>query len=278
MQLLRTIEAFRSARADLSGSVGFVPTMGYLHAGHMALVKRARDENETLVVSIFVNPKQFDKEDDLARYPRDLARDRAMLEEAGVDLLFVPEGEEIYPDSFVTSVHVEELTSRLEGAHRMGHFDGVATVLTKLFNIVQPTRTYFGQKDAQQLVVVRRLVEDLNFPIEVVAVPTVRERDGLALSSRNVLLEGEARLQALALSQALNTARVAWDAGERDADVLRATALTILRDSSGVETDYVSLADPDTLEELSGRVHAGLLSIAVWVGEVRLIDNVLLKK
>lgn len=276
MQVLSTIADFRAARATFAAPLGFVPTMGYLHAGHVALVQRAREENPMVAVSIFVNPMQFDRADDLARYPQDLERDLAMLREAGVDMVFAPRREEIYPADFVTTVRLSRVTERLEGGHRPGHFDGVATVVCKLFNIVQPARAYFGQKDAQQLVVVRRMVADLNLPVEVVGVPTVREPDGLALSSRNVFLLDGARQHALTLSQALNAARHAWAQGERDADRLRAAALAVYDAAPAVRLDYLSLAHPDTLEELSGPISQGLLSTAAWVGNVRLIDNVLL--
>ncbi len=278
MHLIRTIPEFRAARAALPAPLGFVPTMGYLHAGHIALVRAARAENPSVAVSIFVNPAQFDRPDDLARYPRDLERDLAMLREEGVHLVFAPEASEIYPASHATKVRIEGLGDILEGAHRKGHFDGVATVVAKLFNIVQPDRAYFGQKDAQQLAVVRRMVADLNFPVQIIGVPTVREADGLALSSRNVFLKGEARQQALALSQVLNAARAAWQAGERDADALRAAANAIYEKAEGVQTEYLSLADPETLEELQGSIERGVMSTAAWVGGVRLIDNVILER
>jgi pantoate--beta-alanine ligase len=240
-------------------------------------VRRAHAENASVAVSIFVNPTQFDRPDDLARYPRDLQRDLAMLREEGVAAVFAPDASEIYPTGHSTKVHVAGLGDVLEGAHRPGHFDGVATVVAKLFNIIQPTRAYFGQKDAQQLAVIRRMVADLNFPIEIIGVPTVREPDGLALSSRNVFLQGAARQQALALSHALNAARAAWHMGERDADTLRAVANTVYDAAPGVQPEYLSLAHPETLEELHGSIQRGLLSTAAWVGGVRLIDNVILE-
>jgi pantoate--beta-alanine ligase len=275
MKLYTTISEWRTARPALSTPLGLVPTMGYLHAGHIELVRRARAENATVAVSIFVNPTQFDRPDDLARYPRDLQRDLAMLREEGVAAVFAPDASEIYPTGHSTKVHVAGLGDILEGAHRPGHFDGVATVVAKLFNIIQPTHAYFGQKDAQQLAVIRRMVADLNFPIEIIGVPTVREPDGLALSSRNVFLQGEARQQALALSQALNAARAAWERGERDADTLRDAASAVYTTTEGVQPEYLSLAYPDTLEELHGPIERGLMSTAAWVGGVRLIDNVM---
>ncbi len=276
MNVSESIYEFRAARAALPAPLGLVPTMGFLHEGHRALVRRARAENEAVAVSIFVNPTQFDRADDLARYPRDLERDLALLRDEGVDLVFAPDASEIYGPHHSTTVQVGKVTERLEGAHRKGHFEGVATVVAKLFNIVQPQRAYFGQKDAQQLVTVRRMVADLNFPVEIVAVPTVREADGLALSSRNVFLEGEARQQALVLAQALHAAWLAWHEGERDADALRAQALARFEATPEVRLEYLSLADPDHLVELSGPIERGLMSTAAWVGGVRLIDNVVL--
>lgn len=268
------IDPFRRARQALSGTVGFVPTMGYLHEGHLALVARARDENDHVIVSIFVNPTQFDRADDLDRYPRDLQRDLQLLDDAGMTMVLAPSGETIYPQGYATTVTVAGLTERLEGAKRPGHFDGVATVVAKLLNIVQPDRAYFGQKDAQQLVVVRRMVADLNLLAQIIGVPTVREADGLALSSRNVFLQGDARADALALSQALGAAQAAWQQGERDAATLRRIATDRYADFPGVEVEYLSLADPDTLKELHGPIKRGLMSTAAWVGGVRLIDNV----
>jgi pantoate--beta-alanine ligase len=276
MQVASTIPDVRAARATLPSPVGFVPTMGYLHEGHRALVRRARQENRSVVTSIFVNPAQFNRQDDLERYPRDLPRDLSILAEETVDLVFTPDASEIYPPRHATTVRLSGITEVLEGAHRPGHFDGVATIVAKLFNIVQPDRAYFGQKDAQQLLVVRRMVQDLNFPIEIRPVETVREPDGLALSSRNIFLESEARAQALALSRALHQAAQLWRAGERDAEALRAIAHASMGEHEQVRVEYLSLANPDTLEELSGKVESGLMSVAAWVGGVRLIDNVVL--
>ena len=274
MEVHETIASFRAARRALDGSLGFVPTMGALHEGHLTLVARARAENDHVAVSIFVNPTQFDRADDLTNYPRDLERDLALLRDAGVGLVFAPEAAEIYPPGVATTVSVAGVTTRLEGAKRPGHFDGVATVVAKLLNIVQPDRAYFGQKDAQQLVVVRRMADDLALPVEIVDVPTVREADGLALSSRNQFLHGAARQQALALSRALGAAEDAWHEGERDATALRRAARTIFEQYPSVEVEYLSLADPETLEELEGPVPRGIMSTAAWVGGVRLIDNV----
>lgn len=278
MQLLKTISDVRVLHQTLSGTLGFVPTMGYLHAGHLSLVERAQTENDHVAVSIFVNPTQFDRPDDLARYPRDLERDLALLEGKGVTFVFAPEPEEIYPLRHSTVVTVTRVTDVLEGAHRPGHFNGVATIVCKLFNIVQPTRAYFGQKDAQQVVVVRRMTQDLNLPVEVVACPTLREADGLALSSRNVFLQGEERQEALTLSRALFAVRGMWDAGERNVDSLRTLGNQIFATYPTLRLEYFSCADPDTLEEQSGMVEQTVVSTAAWVGKVRLIDNLLLEK
>jgi pantoate--beta-alanine ligase len=271
-----TVAALREARAGLPDPVGFVPTMGYLHAGHLALVQAAREQNAAVIASIFVNPTQFGPNEDYQSYPRDLARDRELLQAAGVDLLFAPPVAEMYPPGFTTAVDVGPLAERLEGASRPGHFRGVATVVARLFNLVQPRRAYFGQKDAQQVVVVNRLAADLGFPLEIVAVPIVREADGLALSSRNVYLQGPERLAARCLSAALRTAAVANAAGTRDAAALR----RLVRDRVGQEPlarlDYVSVADPVSLDEIEGVARPALLSLAVWIGRTRLIDNVIL--
>ncbi len=276
MIIVQTIPELRAARAMLPAPLGFVPTMGALHAGHIALVRRAHAESATVVVSIFVNPLQFNQAEDLARYPRDLAQDVTLLRDEGVALLFAPEAQAIYPSGHATTIQVARVSERLEGAHRPGHFDGVATVVGKLFNMVRPDRAYFGQKDAQQVAVVRRMVADLNWEVEIVAVPTVREPDGLALSSRNVFLSGTARQEALTLSQALTAARALWQKGERNADALRDAALRVFQGAPTVALDYLSLADADTLEELHGPVTRGLMSTAAHVGGVRLIDNVIL--
>jgi pantoate--beta-alanine ligase len=277
MQVLKTIPEVRALHQTLSGTWGFVPTMGYLHAGHLSLVERARAENDHVAVSIFVNPTQFDRPDDLARYPRDLERDLALLQEQGVTFVFAPTPEDMYAPRHSTMVTVSRVTEGLEGAHRPGHFNGVATVVCKLFNIVQPTRAYFGQKDAQQVVVVRRMTQDLNLPVEVIACPTLREADGLAMSSRNVFLQGEARQEALALSRALFAVRDAWDGGERQAERLREIGNRIFATYPNVRVDYFSCADADTLAEQNGVVERTLVSTAAFVGNVRLIDNLLLE-
>ncbi|MGA7732513.1 MAG: pantoate--beta-alanine ligase [Chloroflexia bacterium] len=281
MRVLESIKDIRAAHAGLApaDTVGFVPTMGYLHKGHISLVELARRENSVVVVSIFVNPAQFGPNEDFSRYPRDRERDLAMLREAGVDWVFMPQVEEIYPQGFSTYVEVREVTRRLEGEVRPGHFLGVATVVAKLFNIVQPARAYFGQKDAQQVAVIRKMVRDLAFPLEIVVGETMREPDGLAMSSRNVYLGPEERVAALCLFRALSTARFLWDVGERRGNVLREAMQDVLAAEPLATPDYVSVADPVTLEELDDRGTAteALASLAVRIGKTRLIDNFILR-
>ena len=273
MRVARTIPELRAARGAFP-RLGLVPTMGFLHAGHMSLVLRARAECGAAAVSIFVNPTQFAPGEDLSRYPRDMPRDLALLEAAGVDLVFAPEPAEVYPAGYASRIEVGPVSKPLEGARRPGHFAGVATVVAKLFNIVAPTRAYFGQKDAQQVAVIRRMARDLDMPLEVVVGETVREPDGLALSSRNVYLSAGDRAAAPVLFRALDRARRLNLGGERDAAALRRAMLATLASEPRVETDYVSVADPVTLRELE-RVDAGaLLSLAARIGRTRLIDNV----
>ncbi len=275
MKVVRTIAALREARREWP-VLGLVPTMGFLHAGHLSLLHRARAECGASAASIFVNPAQFGPTEDLSRYPRDLQRDLALLEEAGTALVFVPEVEEIYPPGFSCRIEVGGIGDVLEGAVRPGHFSGVATVVTKLLNIFQPTRAYFGQKDAQQSVVIRRLVRDLDLPVEIVVGATVREADGLAMSSRNVYLTPAQRETAPILYRALRAAARRFDEGERRAESVRAAMLAMLSDESALRLDYVSVADPLTLRELEGTFDSALLSVAARFGETRLIDNVLL--
>ncbi|MFQ5925347.1 MAG: pantoate--beta-alanine ligase [Dehalococcoidia bacterium] len=276
MKVVATVAAMRELRSQQAGSVGFVPTMGYLHEGHLELVRRARAESQTLIVSIFVNPTQFGPREDLASYPRDPERDLALLEKEGVDFVFMPSAEEMYPQGFSSWVEVEKVTDRLEGAFRPGHFRGVATVVAKLFNIVQPTRAYFGQKDAQQLIVIKKMVSDLDMNLELIAVPTVRERDGLALSSRNTYLSPEERQAALILWKALSLARELWDKGEKSAHRLRQEMTSLIQGEPLAKIGYVSVADPDTLEELDEIDRPALVSMAVRIGGTRLIDNITL--
>ncbi len=258
-------------------SWGLVPTMGYLHEGHLSLVRRARDENDRVAVTIFVNPMQFDRPADLEAYPRDLRRDLDMLERKAVDLVFTPDNGVIYPPGFQTHVAVEAVTQRLEGAARPMHFQGVTTVVAKLLNIIQPDRAYFGQKDAQQVVVVKRMVQDLNFNLEVVVCPIIRAADGLALSSRNVRLLPDERAAAPILFRALSAAEEAIRGGQRSGDAIRNLMRETIDAEPLAQVDYVSAADPRTLKELASIGDSVLLSLAVFFGSVRLIDNLLLE-
>jgi len=275
MQTVTTFPELHTARSALPEPVGFVPTMGFLHAGHISLVQRARAECGSVVASIFVNPTQFGPKEDLSRYPRDLERDMQLIEPY-TDLLWTPTSEIMYPPGYQTWVEVEEMTRPLEGAMRPGHFRGVTTVVAKLFNGVQPDRAYFGQKDAQQAAVIRQMVRDLNFPIEIVVCPIVREPDGLAMSSRNVYLDPQQRQAATILSRSLQEAKQAYDNGERDAGMLRQIMKDILAAEPLAEVQYVSCADYETLEELGSAERKALLSMAVFIGKTRLIDNLVL--
>jgi pantoate--beta-alanine ligase len=277
MMIVTELDELRSARLLLDGTVGLVPTMGYLHEGHLSLIRRAKAECNSVAVSIFVNPAQFGPNEDLAKYPRDLERDLKLLEPLGVDLVWTPTAEVMYPSGYQTWVEVEALTKGLEGAMRPGHFRGVTTVVAKLFNAVQPQKAYFGQKDAQQAAVIRRMTLDLNFPIEIVVCPTVREADGLAMSSRNKYLEGEDRRAALVLFRALSAAKEMYEAGERNAEKLRRKMKEVIAAEPRARMQYVSCADYDSLEELEAVTGKTLLSMAVLIGETRLIDNFVLE-
>jgi pantoate--beta-alanine ligase len=277
MKTLRTIAEAREWRAAVAGALGVVPTMGYLHEGHLSLVRASRERDDVTIATIFVNPTQFTPTEDLSRYPRDEGRDLALLDAAGVAAVFAPSAEEMYPDGYSTFVVVEGLTARLEGAARPTHFRGVTTVVAKLLHILQPERAYFGQKDAQQLAVIRRMVRDLDLPVEIVGMPIVREADGLAMSSRNVYLTPEQRQAALVLSRSLAAARSAYDAGERDAAALRAIVEDKVRAEPLAELDYASVADAETLEELTRVEGTALVSLAVRFGGTRLIDNAVLR-
>jgi len=276
MMIVSTIDELRSARVILDEPVGLVPTMGFLHEGHLSLVRRAAEECASVAVSIFINPTQFGPNEDLAAYPRDMERDLRLLEDLGVDLVWTPTPEIMYPNGYQTWVEVDALTSPLEGARRPGHFRGVTTVVSKLFNGVLPAKAYFGQKDAQQAAVIRRMTRDLNFPLEVVVCPIVREPDGLAMSSRNTYLNPEQRQAATVLYRALNTAKDAYEAGERDAEKLRALMRETIAAEPLAEMQYVSCAAYDTLDELETVDGKALLSMAVFVGKTRLIDNFVL--
>jgi len=277
MQIIRETKAmqqYAEGQRRAGRSVGLVPTMGALHEGHLSLIRRCRVDNDVAVMTLFVNPVQFDRKDDLARYPRNLDRDADLASAAGADAIFHPAVEEMYPRGYATYVTVEGLTNRWEGVTRPGHFRGVATVCTKLFAACRPHRAYFGQKDYQQSLVIRRLVADLNLGFEIVVLPTVREADGLALSSRNVLLGPEERRQAVVLSQALGAAQAAVKAGERDAEKLRGEIEARIRGVPLATVDYVAVCDSDTLDPLTQISGPAVALVAVRFGAVRLIDNV----
>lgn len=280
MRILRTIAEVRGAvrEARTAGqSVGLVPTMGAFHEGHLSLMRAARAQNGLVVVSLFVNPTQFAANEDLSTYPRDEARDAGLAEAQGVDILFAPKPSEIYPDGFATNIHVSGITDVLDGASRGAHhFDGVATVVTKLFGIVRPDVAYFGQKDAQQVLVVRRVVRDLDLDVRIEACPIVREPDGLAMSSRNVYLDADARAQATALNRALDAAAAVRRAGERDADGILSAAQAVLAEESLVP-EYLELRDAETLHPVTRIERDALLLVAARVGAARLIDNHILK-
>ena len=275
MRVVETVADFRTAERAATRPLGLVPTMGYLHEGHLSLVRQARADNATAVASIFVNPTQFADDEDLAAYPRDMDGDLAKLDADGVDLVFAPSASEVYPDGFDTSVDVGDIAARLEGAHRPGHFQGVATVVCKLLTTVRPDNVYFGQKDAQQCLVIQRLNADLNLGANVVVMPTVRDRDGLALSSRNAYLSPEDRQAALSLSRALSAANMLYEDGVRDAGDLRAHMMGVLNTEPATLVDYISVADADTLHELDLVDRRALVSLAARIGPVRLIDNII---
>jgi pantoate--beta-alanine ligase len=281
MRVLSSIEALRAALAAAKakgGTVGFVPTMGYLHAGHMELVSRARAENEIVVASIFVNPLQFGPAEDLSRYPRDLERDRAMLEAAGVDILFAPGVEDMYPQPMKTVVDVPELGCELEGAVRPGHFAGVATVVNKLFNIVQPRNAYFGEKDYQQVVIIKRMVDDLALPVRVVSVPTVRDADGLALSSRNVYLSEEERRAAVVVPRALDEAERLVAQGFTDPQVLKEKLVGFISREPLAKPEVVAVRDASTLQTVAKIDDPVVVALFVRIGTTKLLDNRVIAK
>jgi len=277
MKSVEKINDMRRLRQQIAEPVGLVPTMGYLHEGHLALVKRARAENSSVVVSIFVNPTQFGPQEDFKHYPRDHELDLSILEKEKTDIVFMPSGTEMYPEPFNSWVEVGKVTERLEGAARPGHFRGVTTVVAKLFNIVQPTRAYFGQKDAQQAIVIKKMVADLNMNLEVITVPTVRELDGLAMSSRNIYLNSEQRQAATVLYQVLSLAQQLWSHGEKDAGRIRREMKALIQKQPLADIDYVSIADTETLDELDTVKPPALVSLAVRIGKTRLIDNIVLE-
>ncbi len=276
MEIIHTIANLKSWRNQCHGSVGLVPTMGFLHDGHLSLVKQAKKDNSEVAVSIFVNPTQFGPSEDFKTYPRDLEHDLALLEEVRTDIVFIPSKEEMYPNGYCSWVDVEKVTEPLEGEYRPGHFRGVTTVVAKLFNIVEPTRAYFGQKDAQQVIVIRKMVTDLNMNLEIITVPTMREADGLAMSSRNIYLNAKERKAATVLYRALTKAKEQWQNGEKDAGYLRQATTELIQTEPLVKIDYISIADALTLEEISEIDRPTLASLAVRIGKTRLIDNLLL--
>jgi len=277
MKTVQTLQELWQARKELSGPVGLVPTMGYLHEGHLMLVKQAKKSCSSVVVSIFDNPTQFGPSEDLDAYPRDLERDRSLLQALGVDLVWMPTAEVMYPEGYQTWVEVSEVTQPLEGSYRPGHFRGVTTVVSKLFNAVQPDVAVFGQKDAQQAAVIRQMTRDLSYPIRIEIVPIVRENDGLALSSRNTYLNPEQRQAATVLHRALRNAEKAYLGGERNAVNLRQIMSETIAAEPLADMQYVSCADRITLEELETVTNGALLSMAVYVGKTRLIDNWILE-
>jgi len=277
MKVIEKIAEMKEVRRRLAGPVGLVPTMGYFHEGHLSLVRRARAENSSVVVSIFVNPTQFGQKEDFKGYPRDTGRDLALLEKERADIVFMPSAAEMYPPRFDSWLDVGGVAGRLEGASRPGHFRGVTTVCAKLFNIIQPTRAYFGQKDAQQTLIIEKMVADLNMNLEIATLPTVREPDGLAMSSRNTCLNPGERQAAAVLYQALTLAQKLWSQGEKDAGRLRQEMRVLIEKEPLVEIDYVSVADVGTLDEMDAVRTPALVSLAVKIGKTRLIDNIVLE-
>ncbi len=276
MQIVSTLKDLRKARKEMTGTVGLVPTMGFLHTGHISLVKRAVSECDHVIVSVYVNPTQFSPTEDFASYPRDLERDAALVREAGAHLVWAPTDEVMYPAGFQTYVTVEDVTKVLEGAMRPTHFKGVTTVVAKLFNAVKPDKAYFGQKDAQQVAVLSRMVKDLNFDLEMVICPIVREVDGLALSSRNTYLDEEQRKTGLVLSRSLRKARAVYQSGQRDTHVIRKEMEAVFATEPSAKVQYISIADPVSLTDIETIKDQALVSMAVYVGKTRLIDNTIL--
>jgi pantoate--beta-alanine ligase len=281
MKVCSTIEEIRAlCRAERSSGkrLGFIPTMGALHEGHLSLVRAAKVSCDVVAASIFVNPTQFGINEDLTKYPRNFERDRALLEKEGVELLFAPSVEEMYPAGAVTWITVEGLSDKLDGRSRPGHFRGVTTVVGKLFHIVEPNAAFFGQKDAAQVAVIRRMVRDLNFPVEIVACPIVREADGLALSSRNVYLDPQQRRQALVLHRSLMRVKKSWEAGERDAARLVEVGRQEIAGEKSVRLDYFEIVDPWNLDPVEDAIGGALMAVAAFVGATRLIDNIVLPR
>ncbi len=278
MRVVSSIDEYRVIREQLAQPIGFVPTMGFLHAGHLSLVREAKKVSQNVVVSIFVNPTQFGPNEDFQAYPRDLERDLALLSGEGADVVWTPEREMLYPEPYKTWVNVEGLTDPLEGQSRPGHFQGVTTIVAKLFNVVQPQRAFFGQKDAQQVAVIQQMARDLNFPVDIVICPTVREEDGLAMSSRNTYLKEDERKAATILYRALLKAKAAFENGERNASRIRELMRDTIAQEPLAHIDYISCADQLTLNELDLIEQQALLSMAVYIGRTRLIDNIILSR
>ncbi|MFX1269983.1 MAG: pantoate--beta-alanine ligase [Promethearchaeota archaeon] len=274
MKVIETINEMRQARKELAEPVGFVATMGALHAGHVSLIRQAREENASVAVSIFVNPAQFGPSEDFASYPRDPKGDLALLEMEKVDVVFMPPVEEMYPPGFNTWVEVEGVSEQLEGTFRPGHFRGVATVVNKLFDIIEPARSYFGQKDAQQSIVIKKMVADLALNLEIVVMPTVREMDGLAVSSRNAYLHPKERRAATVLYRALSLAEQLWGRGEKEAGMIKEEMTKLILREPLAAIDYISIVHPQTLEEMEDVKPPALILLAVKIGRTRLIDNV----
>lgn len=271
---MRITTSFAETRLAASGSVGLVPTMGFLHEGHLSLIELAREDSDTVVMSLFVNPLQFDREDDLTRYPRNLERDVELADAAGADIVFAPDVEEMYPQQQLTRVNVTGLSDELEGPNRPGHFEGVATVVAKLLAGIQPDRSFFGRKDAQQLAIIRRMAAGLSFPGAIIGGPIIREPDGLALSSRNIFLSAAERQAALALNRGLSRAADLVEAGEPDAGVIGAAVSSEIDAEPLLEVEYVTLASQDLVKPLGQLDRPGFLALAAWAGKTRLIDNV----
>ena len=279
MRICQTIETMRAACRAVRNAgkrLGFVATMGALHEGHLSLVRAARASCDVVAASIFVNPTQFGPNEDLAKYPRTFERDRALLEKEGVELLFAPSVEEMYPGGAVTWVVVEGLSDKLDGRSRPGHFRGVTTVVAKLFHIVEPDAAFFGQKDAAQLAIIRRMVRDLRFPVEIIGCPILREPGGLAMSSRNAYLDPAQRQQALVLHRALTRVQKSWEGGQRSAEQLLATGRAELAQEESVRLDYFEIVDPESLDPVTNLAGGALVAVAAFVGPTRLIDNILL--
>ena len=277
MKIAENITKMRDLRIQMQGSVGFVPTMGYLHEGHLELVRRARKANDHVIASIFVNPTQFAPHEDLDTYPRDEERDLDLLKAEGVDAVFFPTPQIMYPRGFDTWVTVKKVSEPLEGSSRPHFFQGVATVVNKLFNITQPHKAYFGQKDAQQLLVIKKMVRDLDMPLEVVPVPIIREKDGLAMSSRNAYLSSEERASATVLYRSLQLAEKLWRGGVVYSDNIKQAMKDLISAEKCASVDYISIADANSLEELDEIKTPALISMAVFVGQTRLIDNIILE-